>query len=115
MKGMPPQASVSQASSGSNPAFASWVSKLRETSRIEGPGLRAVGDPGDLALEPPRIGRLAVPEGCGLHPRGVKILHLISRDHAAGEAADAGKIPRARDVARLRGGAGRREKGRGRA
>ncbi|MGY4379685.1 hypothetical protein ACVWZ3_007324 [Bradyrhizobium sp. i1.3.6] len=39
VKGIAPQASVSQASKVSKPAFASCVSKLRDTSRIEGPGL----------------------------------------------------------------------------
>jgi hypothetical protein len=38
-KGMPPQASASQESSGSKPAFASCVSKFLLTSMIEGPGL----------------------------------------------------------------------------
>jgi hypothetical protein len=68
-------------------------------------GIGPVGDAGNLAFEPPRIGRLAVFEDGGLDPRGVKVLHLISRDHAAAEAADAGEIPCAGDIARLCGGA----------
>ncbi len=44
-----------------------------------------------------------------LHPRGVEILHLVARDDAAAEAADAREIPGARDIAGLREGAGRRE------
>jgi hypothetical protein len=69
-----------------------------------GSGIGPVGDARDLAFEPPCIGWLAVPEDRRLHPRCVESLHLISRDHAAGETADAGKIPGARDIARLRGG-----------
>jgi len=70
----------------------------------------AIGDAGDAPLKPPRIGRLVVLEGCSLHPRGVEILYLIAGDDAAGEAADAGKIPGARDIAGLRMGLRRNER-----
>jgi len=71
VKGMPPQASASQANSFSKPALPSCVSKFRATSSIEGP-IGAIGDAGDAAFQPPRVGRLAVLEGGSLHPRGVE-------------------------------------------
>ena len=44
-----------------------------------GAGIGAIGDTGDAAFQPPRVGRLVVLEGGRLHPRGVEILHLSSR------------------------------------
>ena len=73
------------------------------------PGIGAICDADDAPLQPPRVGRLAVLEGGRLHPRRVKVLHHIAGDDAAAEAADARIIPRARHVAGLRVGCGRRE------
>ena len=78
-----------------------------------GAGIGAIGDAGDAAFQPPRVGGLAVLEGGPLHPRRIKILHLISRDDAAAEAADAGIIFCADHVARLRGGVRHRAKRQG--
>ena len=57
-----------------------------------GAGIGAIGDAGDAAFQPPRVGGLAVLEGGPLHPCRVEILHLIARDDAAAEPADAGII-----------------------
>jgi hypothetical protein len=56
------------------------------------PGIGAVGDACDAALEAARVGRVAIPEWRRLQPRGVEVLHLIAGDDAAGEAADAGVV-----------------------
>ena len=74
-----------------------------------GAGRIAVGDARHAALETARVGRLAVAERRRLQAHRVEILHLVAGDDAAGEAADAGKVPRARDVARLGERAGRGE------
>ena len=110
---MPPQASVSQASSGLESGLRQLGLEIARHFQDRGAGIGAIGDAGDAALQPPRIGWLAVLEDRRLHPRRVKILHLISRDHAAAEAADAGKILCARDVARLRGSVRQRAKRQG--
>src|SRR5207245_2953785 len=57
-----------------------------------GAGIGAIGDAGDAAFQPPRVGGLAVLERRPLYPRRVEILHLIARDDAAAEPADAGII-----------------------
>ena len=67
-----------------------------------GPGPGAIGDARDAALEPALVGRLAVLERRRLQPRRVEILHLVAGDDAAVEAADAGIVARAGDVALLR-------------
>ena len=99
---MPPQRSASQASSVS-------IARAREL-RLEvardlddrRPGRRAIGDARDAALGP-ALGRgLAVLERRRLQPRRVEVLHLVAGDDAALEAADAGIVARARDVALLR-------------
>ena len=100
LKGIPPQASVSQVSSFSKSDLGQLGLEIPEDFEDREVRDYCDGDPGDLALQPRRIDRLAVLEGCRLHPRGVEIPDLVSRDHAAGETADPGKIPRARDVAR---------------
>ena len=64
----------------------------------------AIGDASDAAFQPPRVGRIAVLEGGGLHPRGVEIFHLVTGDDAAAKTADAGEILRTRDVTCLRAG-----------
>ena len=63
---MPPQASTSHASSVSKPAFASWVSKLRDTSRIDGPGLVRIGQGVVAASEGYRL----IPASTALDPDG---------------------------------------------
>jgi hypothetical protein len=61
----------------------------------------AIGDARDTAFEPTLVGSLAILEGRGLQAHRVEVAHVIAGDNTAAEAADAGIISRARDIARL--------------
>jgi hypothetical protein len=54
-----------------------------------------------VALGPAFIGRFAILEGGRLQPRRVEILDLVAGNDAAGETADAGIVPRPRNIPHL--------------